>query len=158
MITPSNMNTVSSGSDLQSIDKIKLHKSNKVQLEKVSQEFESIFVTKMLTLMDKTVDKEEGIFGNEEKYMSTFKSYIFQEMGRDIAKNPRTSFGFAKQIYQQMERYLPPDTGQDVIGASDTVIMANMDRGVKMMPKTEQGKEQVTISPKEETVKIGKEI
>lgn len=93
----------------QTLDKIKLEKSNKTQLKKVSQEFEAIFVTKMLTLMDKTVDKEGGLFGEENKYMDNFKSYMFNEMGRQIAKNPTTTFGFAKQMYAQMEKALPPE-------------------------------------------------
>lgn len=91
----------------QTLGKIKLDQNKHSQLKKVTQEFEAIFVTKMLTLMDKTVDKESGIFGDENKYMDTFKSHIFNEMGRQIAMNPTTSFGFAKQMYEQMEKSLP---------------------------------------------------
>ena len=64
-----------------------------------------IFVTKMLSEMDKTVDYENGLFGKESQYVDTFKSIVYQQMGRDIANNPRTSFGFADQIYRQMEKY-----------------------------------------------------
>lgn len=96
--------------DVQRLGNIKTMKSPRAQLEKVSKEFEAIFVTKMLNTMDKTVDKEGGIFGNDDKYMDKFKTFIYDEVGRDIAKNPRTSVGFAKQIYSQMERYLPPET------------------------------------------------
>ena len=39
------------------------------------------------------------------KYMDNFKSFIYSEMGREMAQNPRTTFGFAKQIYEQMEKY-----------------------------------------------------
>ena len=95
--------------DVQRLGDIKTMKSPKKQLEKVSKEFEAIFVTKMLNMMDKTVDKEGSIFGNDDKYMDKFKSFIYDEIGRDIAKNPRTSVGFAKQIYSQMERYLPKE-------------------------------------------------
>lgn len=101
--------------DVQRLGNIKTMKSPRAQLEKVSKEFEAIFVTKMLNTMDKTVDKEGGIFGNDDKYMDKFKTFIYDEVGRDIAKNPRTSVGFAKQIYSQMERYLPkeePITGE----------------------------------------------
>ena len=64
----------------------------------------SIFITKMLTEMDKTIDREEGgLFGNDNKYEETFKSIVFQQMGRDLASNRRTRFGFADQIYRQME-------------------------------------------------------
>lgn len=93
----------------QTLGRIKLDRNKHSQLKKVTQEFEAIFVTKMLMLMDKTVDKESGIFGQENKYMDTFKSHIFTEMGRQIASNPQTSFGFAKQMYEQMEKTLPKE-------------------------------------------------
>lgn len=80
---------------------------SKEQLKKVASEFESLFVSKMVETLDKTVDKDSGIFGKEGSYLKNFKSYMFMQLGRDIAKNPVTSFGFAKQIYEQMERYLP---------------------------------------------------
>ena len=95
--------------DVQRLGNIKSMKSPKAQLEKVSKEFEAIFVTKMLNTMDKTVNKDGGIFGNDDKYLDKFKTFIFDEVGRDIARNPRTSVGFAKQIYSQMERYLPKE-------------------------------------------------
>ena len=75
-------------------------------LKKVATEFESIFVTKMLSEMDKTVDHENSLFGKEGQYVDTFKSIVYQQMGRDIANNPRTSFGFADQIYRQMEKFV----------------------------------------------------
>ena len=91
-------------SDQVLYNRIKESGDEKTQLKKVAQEFESIFITKMLQEMDKTVDKEEGgLFGNDNKYEETFKSIVFQQMGRDLASNPRTSFGFADQIYRQME-------------------------------------------------------
>ena len=85
-------------------NRIKESGDQKTQLKKAAQEFESIFITKMLSEMDKTVDKEEnGLFGNDNKYEEAFKSIVFQQMGRDLASNPRTTFGFADQIYRQME-------------------------------------------------------
>lgn len=87
-------------------NKIKSAGSQKEQLKKVASEFESMFVTKMLTIMDSTVDKSGGIFGEKQPYLDTFKSFIFQEMGRDISNNPRTSIGMAQQIYSQMEKFV----------------------------------------------------
>ena len=88
-------------------DRIKESGSQKEQLKKAATEFESIFITKMLSEMDKTVDKEEnGLFGNDNKYEDMFKSVVFQQLGRDLANNPRTSFGFADQIYRQMEKFV----------------------------------------------------
>ena len=63
----------------------------------------------MLNEMDKTVDREGGIFGSDDKYMDKFKSFIFDEVGRQIAKNPNSTVGFAKQIYTQMEKSLPKE-------------------------------------------------
>ena len=107
MITPNvNMSTSidAVNRETQVVNEIKRSGSEKEQLKKVSQEFESIFITKMLNMMDKTVDEEGGVFG-KGKYMQNFKSFIYGEMGREMAQNPRTTFGFAKQIYEQMEKY-----------------------------------------------------
>lgn len=91
-------------SDQVLYNRIKEAGDEKTQLKKAAQEFESIFITKMLQEMDKTVDKEkDGLFGNDNKYEEAFKSIVFQQMGHDMASNPRTSFGFADQIYRQME-------------------------------------------------------
>lgn len=81
-------------------------KSGKEQLKKVAKEFEAVFISKMFSLMDQSVDKEGGIFGEETKYFDTMKSYMYNEMGRSLASNPHSTFGFAKQIYEQMERYV----------------------------------------------------
>lgn len=90
--------------DQELYNQIKNSGDEKTQLKKVASEFESIFITKMLQEMDKTVDKEEnGLFGNDNKYEEAFKGIMFQQMGRDLANNPRTTFGFADQIYRQME-------------------------------------------------------
>ena len=93
--------------DQELYNQIKNSGDEKTQLKKVATEFESIFITKMLQEMDKTVDKEEnGLFGNDNKYEEAFKSIVFQQMGRDLASNPRTTFGFADQIYRQMEKFV----------------------------------------------------
>jgi Rod binding domain-containing protein len=120
-ITSSHASTDIVNNNIQTLDIIKADKSQRSQLKKASQEFEAIFASKMLSLMDKTVDKDKGLFGEEEKYMDTFKSHIFNEMGRQIAKNPATSFGFAKQMYAQMEKYLPPENaGEEHISEKQT--------------------------------------
>ena len=92
-------------SDQVLYNRIKEAGDSKAQLKKAAEEFEAIFVTKMLTEMDKTVDRENGIFGEKNQYEDTFKSIIYQQIGHDIASNPRTSLGMADQIYRQMEKY-----------------------------------------------------
>ena len=92
-------------SDQVLYNRIKEAGDSKAQLKKAAEEFEAIFVTKMLTEMDKTVDRENGLFGDKNQYQDTFKSIIYQQIGHDIASNPRTSLGMAQQIYKQMEKY-----------------------------------------------------
>ena len=93
-------------SDQVLYNRIKESGNSKEQLQKAGEEFESIFITKMLTEMDKTVDKEGSIFGEKSPYVDTFKSIVYQQIGHDMASNPRTSIGLAQQIYRQMERYV----------------------------------------------------
>ena len=91
-------------SDLSQIEQIKRGtKSSKEQLKKVATEFESIFVAKMLNEMDKTVDKEGSLF-QESKYLDNLKSFMYNDIARTIAHDPRTSIGIAKQMYQQLEK------------------------------------------------------
>lgn len=108
-IEPTNYNanmTDAISGEQQVYNQIKASGTKKEQLKKVASEFESVFISKMFSLMDKTVDREGGILGEETKYLDNFKSYTYNELGRQLASNPHSSFGFAKQIYAQMEKYV----------------------------------------------------
>jgi Rod binding domain-containing protein len=95
---------VQNSSDLAEIERIKQSsKSGKEQLDKISKEFESIFVAKMLNELDKTVDKEGSLF-QESKYLDNLKSFMYNDIARSIANNPQTSIGIAKQMYTQLEK------------------------------------------------------
>lgn len=87
-------------------NRIKNSGDSKVQLKKAAEEFEAIFITKMLSEMDKTVDREGGLFGDKTQYVDTFKSIIYQQIGHDMASKPHSSIGMAQQIYKQMEKYV----------------------------------------------------
>ncbi len=100
----SSMPTGTVNGEQQLLNRVSQTPSGKEQLKKVAKEFESIFIAKMFSLMDQTVDKEGGIFGEESKYFDNLKSYMYNELGRNLASNPHSSFGFAKQIYSQMEK------------------------------------------------------
>ena len=100
-----NMQEAVSG-EQQVFNQIKDSTSGKEQLKKVSKEFEAIFISKMFNQLDQTVDREGGIFGDESKYTEKFKSYMYNELGRQLANNPRSTFGFAKQVYSQMEKFI----------------------------------------------------
>lgn len=91
-------------SDLAEIENIR--KGSKTQKEKLmatAQEFESIFISKMLTELDKTVDKEGSLF-QESKYLDNFKSFMYNDVARTIAKDPNNNLGIAKQMYTQLEK------------------------------------------------------
>ena len=93
-------------SDQVLYNRIKESGDSKAQLKKAAEEFEAIFITKMLNEMDKTVDRENSLFGKESQYVDTFKSIVYQQIGHDMASNPRSSIGMAQQIYRQMEKYV----------------------------------------------------
>ena len=93
-----------SNSDLAQIEQIKRGaKSEKEQLKKVATEFESIFISKMLNEMEKTVDKEGSLF-QESKYLDNLKSFMYNDIARQIANDPRANLGIAKQMYTQLEK------------------------------------------------------
>ena len=70
---------INNSSDLGEIENIKRNsKSEKEQLQKVSREFESIFISKMLNEMEKTVDKEGSLF-QESKYLDNLKSFMYND-------------------------------------------------------------------------------
>ena len=93
-------------SDQVLYNRIKESGDSKAQLRKAAQEFEAVFITKMLSEMDKTVDREGGLFGDKTQYVDTFKSIIYQQIGHDMASKPHSSIGMAEQIYKQMEKYV----------------------------------------------------
>jgi len=103
------MANYSQGADFDVVNTIRSSGTQKEQLKKVAKEFEAILVSKMLTQMDKTVDRENSLFG-ESKYEENFKSILFNQIGRDVANSPTSNIGFAKQLYQQMERSVPDET------------------------------------------------
>ncbi len=95
---------IQNSSDLAEIENIKRgSKSQKEQLKKASVEFESIFISKMLTELDKTIDKENSLF-QESKYLDNFKSFMYNDIARTIAKDPYQNLGVAKQLYSQLEK------------------------------------------------------
>ena len=65
----------SQGADYDVVNTIRSSGTQKEQLKKVAKEFEAILVSKMLTQMDKTVDRENSMFG-DSKYMDNFKSIL----------------------------------------------------------------------------------
>lgn len=107
----------SQGGDYDFINTVRSSGTQRQQLKKIAKEFEAILVSKMLTQMDKTVDRENSMFG-DSKYMDNFKSIFFNQIGRDVANSPTSNIGFAKQLYAQMEKSVPAEAGdlEDITG------------------------------------------
>lgn len=106
-IIPTQFNISAPMGDLGPLDNIRnANNSGKEQLKKVSKEFEAIFVAKMLETLDKTVDRENSLF-QESKYTDTFKSIMYTDIGRQVANDPHSNIGLAKQLYAQMEKSVP---------------------------------------------------
>ncbi len=99
-------NTGLINNDQYTLNNIKGAGNQKAQLKKVGEEFETMFLTKMMQTMDKTVDREGGLLGQESRYVDTFKTHVYSEVSRQLSKNPHTSIGIASQIYKQMEKYV----------------------------------------------------
>ena len=108
----------SQGADYDFINTVRSQGTQREQLKKVAKEFEAILVSKMLTQMDKTIDREGSMFG-ESKYMENFKSIFFNQIGRDVANSPTSNIGFAKQLYAQMEKTVPLEEGDIVNTTTD---------------------------------------
>ena len=91
-------------SDFSILNQIKQgSKNEREQLKKVSVEFELIFVFKMINELDKTVDRTNSLF-QESKYLDNLKSFMYNDIARTIASNPKMSLGIAKQMYTQLEK------------------------------------------------------
>ena len=90
-------------------DKIEKTAKKESGLEKVSQEFEAIFIKKLFDEMDKTVDRKNSIFygGQGEEI---FRSMLNEERAKDMSKNG--GIGLAKVIYEQLSRNSKEGTGK----------------------------------------------
>ncbi|MEI8390294.1 MAG: rod-binding protein [bacterium] len=104
MINPVDMTTTMFGIQGKKLEEISgANKNNKTdeQLKKSAQDFESVFITQFLETLNSTVEKSEEFSGGRGEEM--FRSMMNEEVAKNISSNPRTSFGFAQQIYEQMK-------------------------------------------------------
>lgn len=79
-------------------DKIQKEKKD---LKKVSQEFEAIFLKKIMDEMDKTIDKKDSMFygGNAE---DVFQGMLNDERAKEISKSG--GIGLSEMIYKQLSQ------------------------------------------------------
>ncbi len=86
------------------------------QLKKAAQEFEGIFVQQLMDAMDKTVNRDNSMFGNSQAE-SMFRGMMNQHMAKAATSGPAGSgFGLAETIYQQMASKLETQDARDNAG------------------------------------------
>jgi peptidoglycan hydrolase FlgJ len=86
---------------LSSLTGIKFENKTEEKLMKASQQFEAVFLGQLFNEMDKTVERDEMFSGGRGEEM--FRSMFYDEIANNTAGDPSTSFGLAKQIYEQMK-------------------------------------------------------
>jgi len=64
-------------------------------------QFEAVFIDQLFKALDATIEKDESFHGGKGEEI--FRSMFFDEMAKDISSSSTTSFGIAKQIYEQMK-------------------------------------------------------
>ncbi|HSA05576.1 MAG TPA: rod-binding protein [Candidatus Gastranaerophilales bacterium] len=72
-------------------------------LMNAAAQFEAVFLNQMFKALDATIERDEDAMFSGGRGEQMFKSMFYDEIAKDISSNPSTSFGFAKQIYEQMK-------------------------------------------------------
>jgi len=108
MINPTNNNMAMFNLQNKNIDSLNANSQIKNQrdedLKKAASDFEAVFVRQFLDLMDTTVTKSDFMRGGQGEEI--FKSMLNEQVAQNIASTPSTSFGLAKQVYEQMKSRL----------------------------------------------------
>lgn len=78
------------------------------ELKKSAQQLEGVFLQQLLEAMDKTVDREDSMFGGGEGEQM-FREMMYQNVAEGISTAPGGSgFGLAEAMYRQLSEKLPP--------------------------------------------------
>lgn len=104
MIGPVDMNTTMQSlqfKKLEGLDSKNIEKLEDKKMMETAKDFEAVFIHRLLEIMDSTVEKSDFMHGGQAE--DTFKSMLNEEISKNIASSPSTSFGLAKQIYEQMK-------------------------------------------------------
>lgn len=86
---------------IKSLSNINFKDKNQEELMEAAKQFESVFINQIFKALDATIEKDGMFSGGKGEKM--FKGMFYQEIAKNIASDPTTSFGFAKQIYEQMK-------------------------------------------------------
>lgn len=90
------------GKKLEELSGTDKSKMSDEKLKKTAQDFEAVFVNKLLETLDSTVERSGDFSGGRGE--ETFRSMLNGEIAKNISSNPASSFGFAQQVYEQMKR------------------------------------------------------
>ncbi len=104
MIEPNAQQQIDINSAQNRIDKLSgINFSNKTdkQLMEAASQFEAVFINQFFKSMDATIERDGMFSGGRGEEM--FRSMFYDEIAKNIASSPETSFGFAKQVYEQMK-------------------------------------------------------
>ena len=103
-------------------------------IEKVSRDFESIFLNKLLSSMRKTVPKS-GLLDSFATDM--FQSMMDEEMSKDMAKN--RGMGMGEMIYNDLSNIDRVSRGQAVQSTYTNIKMDPVASGIKLSDSTDSG-------------------
>lgn len=104
MINPVDLTTTMYGVQGKKLEDLSgANKNNKTdeQLKKSAKDFEAVFINQFLETLSSTVERSEEFSGGRGEEM--FRSMMNDEIAKNLASTPQTSFGFAQQIYEQMK-------------------------------------------------------
>ncbi len=103
-------------------------------VEKVSRDFESVFLNKLLSAMRKTVPKS-GLLDSFASDM--YQSMMDEEMSKEMAKNK--GMGMGEMIYNDLSNINRVRRGQSIQSTYTAIKMDPVDSGIKLPdPKTSQ--------------------
>ncbi len=71
------------------------------ELMAAARQFEAVFINQLFKALETTIQKDGMFSGGRGEEL--YKSMFYDEIAKDISSRPETSFGFAKQIYEQMK-------------------------------------------------------
>jgi len=103
-------------------------------IEKVSRDFESIFLNKLLSSMRKTVPKS-GLLDSFATDM--FQSMMDEEMSKEMAKNK--GMGMGEMIYNDLSNIDRVSRGKAVQSTYTNIKMDPVASGIKLSDSTDSG-------------------
>lgn len=103
-------------------------------IEKVSRDFESVFLNKLLSSMRKTVPKS-GLLDSFASDM--FQSMMDEELSKEMAKDK--GMGMGEMIYNDLNKISRMGRGQTIQSTYTNVKMDPVAFGIRLPDSTQQG-------------------